>query len=45
MDGDGNFRMRVYLTGDTGHLDFSVGADGRVAGEFWAMNGCKIEGR
>lgn len=44
LDADGTFRMRAYLTGDTGHIDISVDKAGKVSGEFWAMNGCKLTG-
>jgi len=42
---DGTLRLRVYFTGDTGHIDVAVTADGRVSGEFFAMNGTKLEGK
>ena len=41
---DGSFRLKAYLTGDTGWLEFTV-KDGKVEGEFWAMNGCKLESK
>ena len=40
---DGSFRMKVYLTGDTGWIEFNVDPTGRFSGEFWAMHGCKLE--
>ena len=40
---DGSFRMKVYLTGDTGWIEFTVDPTGRFSGEFWAMRGCKLE--
>ncbi len=42
-DRDGNFRIRAYLTGDPGHLDFSIDRQGRLTGAFKAMNGCRLE--
>ena len=42
---DGAFRTRIYLTGDTGHFDVAVTADGKASGEFFAMNGTRLEGK
>ena len=42
---DGTLRLRVYFTGDTGYIDVAVTADGRASGEFFAMNGTKLEGK
>ena len=44
FDTDGSFRMKIYLTGDTGWLDFNV-KDGKLTGEFRAMGGCKLESK
>ena len=41
---DGSFRMKAYLTGDTGYLEFMV-KDGKLTGEFRAMNGCMLQSR
>ena len=38
------FRLKAYLTGDTGHLEFKL-KDGKLTGEFWAMGGCELESR
>ena len=43
-DKDGSVRIRAYLTGDTGHLEFKI-SDGKLTGDFWAMNGCKLESK
>lgn len=40
---DGTLSARIYLIGDTGHIDLSVSPDKGASGEFWAMNGCKLE--
>ena len=42
---DGALRLRVYFTGATGHIDIAIEADGRSSGEFFAMNGTKLEGK
>ena len=44
FDKDGSFRLKAYLTGDTGWLEFVV-KDGRLTGEFWAMAGCQLESK
>ena len=41
---DGAFRLKAYLTGTTGHLEFTV-KGGKLTGEFYAMNGCKLESK
>ena len=41
---DGVFRLKAYLTGDTGYLEFMV-KDGKLTGQFWAMGGCKLESK
>ena len=38
------FRLKAYLTGDTGYLEFKI-KDGKLTGEFWAMGGCKLESK
>ena len=38
------FHLKAYLTGDTGFLEFKI-KDGKLTGEFWAMNGCKLESK
>ena len=43
-DKDGSVRIRAYLTGDTGYLDFKI-RNGKLTGEFWAMGGCKLESK
>ena len=45
FDADGTFRLKAYLTGDTGHLEFVVGKDGKLTGKFRAMNGCDLESK
>ena len=42
IGGDGTLRARIYLTGDTGHFDVAVTADGVASGEFYAMNGVRL---
>ena len=42
-DGNGGFKARIYLTGDTGFIDVAVSSDGRASGYFFAMNGTKLE--
>ncbi len=42
---DGAFKARIYFVNDTGRLDIVVAADGKVSGEFTAMNGTKLEGK
>lgn len=39
------FRLRAYLTGTTGYLDFTVDANGRLTGVFSAMRGCRLEAK
>ena len=36
------FRLRAYLTGTTGYLEFTVDQSGALKGEFWAMGGCEL---
>lgn len=43
--GDPVFRLRAYLTGTTGHLDFTVDGSGRLTGAFSAMGGCALESK
>ena len=43
-DKDGSVRIRAYLTGTTGYLEFKI-KDGKLTGEFWAMRGCKLESK
>ena len=43
-DKDGSVRIRAYLTGTTGYLEFKI-KDGKLTGEFWAMGGCKLESK
>ena len=44
FDKDGSFHLRAYLTGTTAYLGFTV-RDGKLTGEFWAMNGCELESK
>jgi len=44
-DKDGVFRLRAYLTGTTGYLEFAVDKTGRLKGRFYAMGGCALESR
>ena len=41
---DASLKVKVYLPDTTGHFDI-VFRDGRVEGEFWAMNGCGLESK
>ena len=41
---DGGFHLKVYFTGDTGYLELTD-KNGKLSGEFWAMNGCKLESK
>ena len=43
-DADGAFHLKVYFTGDTGYLELTD-KNGKLSGEFWAMNGCKLESK
>ena len=44
FDKAGVFRLKAYLTGTTGYLEFKI-KDGKLTGEFWAMGGCKLESK
>jgi len=44
MQKDGSVRVRVYLTGDTGHIDLAF-AGGKLTGGFHAMRGCELESK
>ena len=44
FDKDGTFRLKAYLTGTTGYLEFKI-KDGKLTGEFWAMSGCRLESK
>jgi len=39
------FRLKAYLTGTPGYLDFAVDKNGKLRGEFYAMGGCKLESK
>ena len=43
-DADGAFHFKAYFTGDTGFLELTD-RNGRLTGEFKAMNGCKLESK
>ena len=43
-DAGGAFHLKVYFTGDTGSLELTD-TNGKLTGEFWAMNGCKLESK
>ena len=43
VDGEGNFRMRAYLTGTTAYIDFSIDKSGSHAGKLFGMRGCDFK--
>ena len=44
FDKAGAFRLKAYLTGTTGYLEFKL-QSGKLTGQFWAMGGCKLESK
>ena len=45
VEGRPTFRLKAYLTGTTGYLEFKISKDGKLTGRFWAMGGCKLESK
>ena len=45
VDEKGVFHLHIFFTNTPGHINLEIAPDGKVTGDFFAMNGCKLESK